>query len=139
MAHPVEEIIRRASAEDWCSEPYCTTCGCMQFRTAIRDLPREVVDEFLRGQPDPDVAGLPNYNRYLHLILFHQLPQTQEEQAEARAQARRAFEEMERRDAQSRAAAREQRLVRLAEKRRIAAEKHRRRQVEKCTPEAISR
>jgi hypothetical protein len=130
MAHPVEELIRRASAEGWCCEPYCTTCGCLQFRTAIRDLPESIVDEFLSLPKNHGLECLSNYSTLLHLILFHQLPRTEGERLRAQAQTARTFEEMERRDAQVRAAAHERKLARLAEKRERAADKHRQRQGE---------
>jgi hypothetical protein len=130
MAHPIEEVIRRAAAERWCCDPHCTTCGCMPFRTAIRDLPADVVTEFLSRPKDIDLKRLPNYARLLHLILFHGLPRTEEERLEAAAQSARASEAMDRKHAEARAAARERKLVRLAEKRTLAAKMHSQRQVE---------
>jgi hypothetical protein len=102
----------------------------MQFRAAIRNLPENVVDEFLTQQENPELKQLNNYHRFLHLILFHQLPRTEAERLEARRQADLAFAEMKRRDIQGRAAAHERKLLRLTEKRRIAAEKHGERQIE---------
>jgi hypothetical protein len=102
----------------------------MQFRSAIRDLPASVVNEFLSLPKNPELERIPKYFELLRLILFHQLPRTEEERLAAQAETHRAFEEMERRDAQVRDAAREQKLAGLAEKRRIAAEKHRQRGAE---------
>ena len=45
----------------------------MQFGAAIRNLPENVVDEFLTHQENPELKQLNNYRRFLHLILFHQL------------------------------------------------------------------
>src|SRR5581483_9388314 len=95
MGHRVEDIIRRASAENWCCEPFCTTCRCMQFRTAIRDLPPNIVSEFFQSDPTPDLQLLPNYAKFVLLILFHQLPRTESERSEAQRQIARAFEQWE--------------------------------------------
>ncbi len=130
MAHPVAEIIRNASLENWCYRPFCTTCGCMQFREAIRDLPKEVVDDFLRLPLDPELERLPNFAEFWHLIVFHPLPRTEAEELEARRRRKLARAELEMREIQARAGARDRRIARLAEKRRAAAERHAERMAE---------
>lgn len=119
--HSVAEIIKTASLENWCCQPFCTTCGCMQFREAIRDLPGELVDEFLRMPRDPALERRPNFGRFLHLILLHLLRRTEKERLQARRDRQLATEEWERRATQARAATRDRKIARLAEKRRAAA------------------
>lgn len=132
-AHPVAKIVKKASRENWCCQPFCTTCGCMQFREAIRDLPQELVDEFLRLPRDPALERLPNFGPFWHLIAFHSLPRTEEERLQARRDRQLANEEWERRATQARAAARDRKIARLAEKRRLAAERHAQRRAESAS------
>lgn len=102
----------------------------MKFREAIRDLPQAVVDDFFRAPEDPELRSLPNYAAFIHLIWFHQLPRTEEERRRAELQSRRSWDEFERRSAEARAAAKEQKAVRREQQRRISAEKHQQRQIE---------
>ena len=30
------ELVRQAAQQNWCVRPYCTTCGAMYFRSALR-------------------------------------------------------------------------------------------------------
>ena len=130
MSHPVAQIIRTAAAEKWCCEPFCTTCGCLQFRTAIRDLSESVVYEFLRAPEDPELRSLSNYPAFIRLILFHQLPRTEEERQRAKQEREDAWAESEQSREAARVAARKRTIARREQQRRVSAERHRKRQIE---------
>jgi|JFJP01.1.fsa_nt_gi hypothetical protein len=38
MSNPVIDIIRTAHANKWCTTPYCTTCGAMEYRQALKKI-----------------------------------------------------------------------------------------------------
>lgn len=42
------DLLKISTEENWCTRPYCTTCGAMPFRTALKKLPKEEVINGLR-------------------------------------------------------------------------------------------
>ena len=50
----LSEILTLAKKHKWCTQPFCTTCGSMEFRNEIKKLNRVELIEQLKGLSDMD-------------------------------------------------------------------------------------
>jgi hypothetical protein len=38
MSNPLLDIIRKAREQKWCTTPFCTTCGALDYRKSLKEL-----------------------------------------------------------------------------------------------------
>jgi hypothetical protein len=50
----LSEILSLAKKNKWCTQPFCTTCGSMEFRNEIKRFNRNELIEQLKGLSDMD-------------------------------------------------------------------------------------
>src|SRR5712691_7481520 len=57
------QAIRQAIANGWCVEPFCTTCGNMEYRKALDEI-QELTND-LAGLDTRDLVGVRNWSKCL--------------------------------------------------------------------------
>lgn len=60
-------LIDIAIKNEWCTKPYCTTCGAKEFRQALKEIPRESIIEGLRLLSN---EFLSNYDDIFRIIIM---------------------------------------------------------------------
>ncbi len=72
MSNIFVDLVKKAALHKWCVRPYCTTCGCREFRNALQNNGREWVSTLSAIDP-ADLYGLPDWGDALTLA-FIDLP-----------------------------------------------------------------
>lgn len=65
-------ILREAVAQNWCTTPYCTTCGAREFRSALRDVGGDLGGPLANALDDLDVdelTSLPKWDGALQIAV----------------------------------------------------------------------
>lgn len=76
MINSFIELVKRAQENNWCTKPYCTTCGSTEYRNRLQKLGGEtggeLIDSLSELEPN-DLTGLENWRGAL-FIAFIDLP-----------------------------------------------------------------
>lgn len=76
MSNPLLALIAHAHAQNWCTEPYCTTCGSHDYRKKLKELAGDLGGPLADALEQIDIAeliALPNWRGALELA-FNSLP-----------------------------------------------------------------
>lgn len=76
MSNPLLSIIAQAHEQGWCTEPYCSTCGSLDYRKRLKQLAGDLGGPLANALDEIDIAeltALPNWSGALQ-IAFIDLP-----------------------------------------------------------------
>jgi hypothetical protein len=66
------QVLRKAAAQQWCTTPFCTTCGAREFRLALRDAGGDLGGPLVSALTDLDVdvlTSLPGWDGALQIAV----------------------------------------------------------------------
>lgn len=69
-ANPFIELLRRAEEQNWCVQPYCTTCGARDFRSALREISGELGGPLVDALADLNLNELTSYAKWDDAIVI---------------------------------------------------------------------
>lgn len=67
------DIVREASERNWCTTPYCTTCGSLEYRQALKKLSGDLggpLADALTNLDLKEITKLPNWQGALLIALI---------------------------------------------------------------------
>lgn len=76
MSNPLLSIIAQADENNWCTDPYCTTCGSLDYRKQLKELAGDLGGPLANALEEIDIEDLttlPNWSGALQ-IAFISLP-----------------------------------------------------------------
>ncbi len=65
------KALRQAAKENWCVQPYCTTCGAREFRSALRQVGGELGGPLADALADvnlDELTSLPKWNDAIEIV-----------------------------------------------------------------------
>lgn len=74
--NPFMRVLWRAHEKNWCMQPWCTTCGSIEYRKALQRIGRDSASALLEAMASADpveLTALPNWEGAVE-IAFHDLP-----------------------------------------------------------------
>lgn len=66
------DIVRKACVQNWCVQPYCTTCGAMNYRSALREVGGMLGDDLADALAEvnlDELTSLPKWEGALEIAV----------------------------------------------------------------------